>query len=85
MYYIATCTAFSAGEYLLKQHGVLAGIHYPVPVHLQPAYRHRLALGPAGCTETASAAGEVFSLPIYTELTDAEVERICAALRDLGC
>jgi dTDP-4-amino-4,6-dideoxygalactose transaminase len=68
----------------LRAAGIGTGIHYPVPVHLQPAYRHRLALGPAGCTETASAAGEVFSLPIYPELTDAEVERICAALRDLA-
>jgi dTDP-4-amino-4,6-dideoxygalactose transaminase len=67
----------------LKSHGIGTGIHYPVPVHLQAAYLDRTPLGPAGCTETAKAATEVLSLPMYPELTDAQVERICAALRGL--
>ena len=67
----------------LKAQGIGTGIHYPVPVHLQPAYRDRTPLGPAGCTETAKASEEVFSLPMYPELTDAQVERVCAALRSL--
>lgn len=68
----------------LKASGVGTGIHYPVPVHLQAAYRDRTPLGPAGCAETARAAGEVLSLPMYPELTDEQVARICAALRDLA-
>ncbi|MBK1662282.1 DegT/DnrJ/EryC1/StrS family aminotransferase [Paracraurococcus ruber] len=68
----------------LRAEGVGTGIHYPVPVHLQSAYRDRVALGPAGCAETARAAEEVFSLPMYPELTDAQVEHVCAALRRLG-
>ncbi|TCZ66688.1 DegT/DnrJ/EryC1/StrS family aminotransferase [Roseicella aquatilis] len=68
----------------LKAQGIGTGIHYPVPVHLQPAYKGRVALGPAGCAETTRAAEEVFSLPIYPELSDAQVERICAALRGLA-
>ncbi len=67
----------------LKAQGVGTGIHYPVPVHLQSAYKDRTPLGPAGCAETAKAAGEVLSLPMYPELTDAQVERICTALRGL--
>jgi dTDP-4-amino-4,6-dideoxygalactose transaminase len=67
----------------LKAHGIGTGIHYPVPVHLQAAYKDRTPLGPAGCAETAKAAGEVLSLPMYPELTDAQVERICGALRGL--
>jgi dTDP-4-amino-4,6-dideoxygalactose transaminase len=68
----------------LKSAGVGTGIHYPVPVHAQPAYRGRVPLGPAGCTETARAAQEVFSLPMYPELTDGQVEHICTALRGLA-
>lgn len=68
----------------LKAEGVGTGIHYPVPVHQQSAYEGRVALGPAGCAETARAAQEVFSLPMYPELEDAQVERICAALRGLA-
>jgi dTDP-4-amino-4,6-dideoxygalactose transaminase len=68
----------------LRERGIGTGIHYPVPVHLQPAYKDRVPLGPAGCAETARAAQEVLSLPMFPELTDAQVERVCAALRALA-
>jgi len=73
-------------EYMarLKAAGVGTGIHYPAPVHLQSAYKGRTALGPAGCAETARAAEEVFSLPMYPELGDEQVERVCGALRALA-
>jgi dTDP-4-amino-4,6-dideoxygalactose transaminase len=67
----------------LKGDGIGTGIHYPVPVHLQPAYAGRIALEPAGCPETERAAREVLSLPVYPELTDGEVETVCAALKAL--
>jgi dTDP-4-amino-4,6-dideoxygalactose transaminase len=73
-----------AAQARLRDEGVGTGIHYPVPVHLQPAYRGRIPLGPAGCAETERAAREVLSLPMYPELSEAQVERICAALRGLG-
>ena len=61
-----------------------SGVHYPVPVHLRPAYRGRVALGPSGCRATAAAAAGVLSLPMFPELTDAQVERVCTALRTSG-
>jgi dTDP-4-amino-4,6-dideoxygalactose transaminase len=64
----------------LREKGIGSGVHYPVPVHLQPAYAGRVALGPSGCEETACAAAQVMSLPMYPELTDAQVELVCAAL-----
>ena len=68
----------------LRAAGVGTGVHYPVPVHLQAAYADRVPLGPAGCKETERAAREVLSLPMYPELTDEQVERICAGLRGLA-
>jgi hypothetical protein len=68
----------------LKAEGIGTGIHYPVPVHQQAAYRGRVPLGPAGCRETERAAAEVMSLPIYPELSDAQGARVCAALRGLA-
>jgi dTDP-4-amino-4,6-dideoxygalactose transaminase len=65
----------------LRGMGVGTGVHYPVPVHLQPAYLGRVALGAGRCVATEQAAREVMSLPMYPELTDAEVERVCVALR----
>ena len=68
----------------LRQMGVGSGIHYPVPVHLQSAYQGRVPLGPAGCAETERAAQQVFSLPMYPELTAAQIGQVCEALRVLG-
>jgi dTDP-4-amino-4,6-dideoxygalactose transaminase len=68
----------------LRAAGVGTGIHYPMPVHQQPAYAGRVALGPAGCRTTEAAAAEVLSLPLYPELSDAQVEQVCAALRRVG-
>ena len=65
---------------VLRVRGIGTGVHYPVPVHLQPAYRGRVALGPAACRETERAAAEVLSLPMYPELTDAEVAQVCDAV-----
>ena len=67
----------------LRASGVATGIHYPVPVHAQPAYRGRIALGPAGCRESERAAAEVFSLPMFPELTEAQVAQVCGAVRGL--
>jgi dTDP-4-amino-4,6-dideoxygalactose transaminase len=68
----------------LKKAGIGTNIHYPVPVHLQPAYAGRVAHGPAGLRETERAAEDVLSLPMYPQLTDAEVEEVVAAVRRLA-
>lgn len=67
----------------LRVQGVMTAIHYPVPVHEQAAYRGRVALGPAACTETSRAAGEVMSLPVFPEMTEAQLDKVCSALRAL--
>lgn len=63
----------------LEQKGIGTAIHYPVPVHLQPAYRDRqLTAGPLRLTE--AVCGEILSLPIYPQLADADVDRVIAAI-----
>ncbi|MBS0562479.1 MAG: DegT/DnrJ/EryC1/StrS family aminotransferase [Proteobacteria bacterium] len=64
----------------MRAAGIGTGVHYPVPVHLQPAYRGRVALGPAGCRRSEEASAEVLSLPMFPELTEAQVATVCAAL-----
>jgi dTDP-4-amino-4,6-dideoxygalactose transaminase len=64
----------------LREAGIGTGIHYPSPVHLQPAYRGRVALGPSGCRATEVAAEHVLSLPMYPELTDHQVAQVCQAI-----
>jgi dTDP-4-amino-4,6-dideoxygalactose transaminase len=64
----------------LRGRGVGTGVHYPVPVHLQPAYAGRVALGTSRCAETAKAAAEVMSLPIWPEMTEEMVRTVFAAV-----
>jgi dTDP-4-amino-4,6-dideoxygalactose transaminase len=64
----------------LRERGVGSGVHYPVPVHLQPAYANRVPLGPSRCMATERAAAEVLSLPLYPELTDEQVATVCRAI-----
>ncbi|MBX3467057.1 MAG: DegT/DnrJ/EryC1/StrS family aminotransferase [Planctomycetes bacterium] len=65
----------------LAARGVGTAIHYPTPVHLQPAYAH-LGQGPGSLPVAERAAGEVLSLPMFPELTHDEVERVIAAVKD---
>ena len=63
----------------LKACGVGSLVHYPVPVHLQPAYAHHTT---RDLPHTQSAARQVLSLPIYPELSDDEAHRVASAVRD---
>jgi dTDP-4-amino-4,6-dideoxygalactose transaminase len=81
--YVTRTKDRAAVQARLRAEGIGTGIHYPQPVHLQPAYAGRIALGPRRCVATEQAAAEVLSLPLFPELTDAQVETVCAALRRL--
>ncbi len=85
MYHLYVTRSTQRGKFQasLKDAGIGTGIHYPVPVHLQPAYAGRVALGAPGCKETEIAASEILSLPIYPELTDADVATVLSALKGL--
>jgi dTDP-4-amino-4,6-dideoxygalactose transaminase len=64
----------------LQRQDVNTLVHYPVPVHLQPAYRERVRV--TRMPETEAAAREILSLPIYPELTDLEVQQVIESVRD---
>ncbi|HEU4572434.1 MAG TPA: DegT/DnrJ/EryC1/StrS family aminotransferase [Candidatus Limnocylindrales bacterium] len=66
----------------LKARGVGAGIHYPIPLHRQPAYL-RLGYGDVSLPETERAAAEVLSLPLYPELTEAQVGWVADQVAEL--
>lgn len=63
----------------LSANGISTGIHYPVPIHLQEAYRSA-GCGPGSFPVTERAAERVLSLPMYPELPEASVRRVAAAL-----
>ncbi len=66
----------------LAAHDIIAGIHYPWPIHAMRGYAY-LGYGEGSLPVTEKAAREIFSLPMYPSLTDAEQDRVCGALRDI--
>jgi dTDP-4-amino-4,6-dideoxygalactose transaminase len=66
----------------LKAQGIGTGIHYPIPVHLQPAYRNRIAAGPSGLGVSERAARQILSLPMYPQLSDEMIDRVVSGIRD---
>jgi dTDP-4-amino-4,6-dideoxygalactose transaminase len=65
----------------LEARGVQTGLHYPVPVHLQPAYAH-LSHGPGDFPVAEQIARECFSLPMFPEMTTRQQDRVIDALHD---
>ncbi len=66
-------------EALVAQ-GIQTLVHYPVPAHLQPAYRD-LGQEEGSCPEAELAAREILSLPLYPDLAESQVERVAQAIR----
>jgi dTDP-4-amino-4,6-dideoxygalactose transaminase len=66
----------------LNNHGIQTGIHYPLPLHLTPAYQ---ALGyptQGSLPVSETLAAEILSLPMYPELTETHIEQIIEAVLD---
>jgi dTDP-4-amino-4,6-dideoxygalactose transaminase/acetyltransferase-like isoleucine patch superfamily enzyme len=78
--YVIRCRIRETLQSFLRTEGISTGIHYPLPLHLQPCYR-RLGL-PAGSFPHAElACSEVLSLPMFPDMTPGQLERVITALR----
>lgn len=65
----------------LKSRGVFAGIHYPVPVHLQQSIGSSSS-GPGHLPVSERVVTEILSLPMYAELTDEEIKFVAVAIKE---
>ncbi len=64
----------------LDERDVQTLIHYPIPIHLQEAYRD-LGQGEGSCPVAEAAAAEIVSLPLYPGILAEHVERVIASVR----
>ena len=64
----------------LNASGIGTGVHYPIPVHEQPAFSY-LGYAPEDLPFTNHVAKRVLSLPLYPEITREQVERVAIALK----
>jgi dTDP-4-amino-4,6-dideoxygalactose transaminase len=73
---------------LLREHlasrGISAGIHYPIPIHLQPAYAD-LGYKTGDFPVAEAYAKQILSLPMYAELTPNQIEWTAQCVRDFTC
>jgi dTDP-4-amino-4,6-dideoxygalactose transaminase len=69
----------------LKKKGIGTKVYYPLPLHLQPCFSH-LGYRQGAFPESERAALEVISLPVYPELTEAQLDETVVAIRSFyGC
>jgi dTDP-4-amino-4,6-dideoxygalactose transaminase len=78
--YVALCDDRDGLRERLREQGIGTLVHYPVPVHLQPAYRNRVLVHRGALPVTERIARQVLSLPMHPQLSDAQVERVCTGI-----
>jgi dTDP-4-amino-4,6-dideoxygalactose transaminase len=67
---------------LMSEAGIGCSVHF-IPLHLQPYWRDRYQLTPESFPVATDVFSRAVSLPIYTRMTDADVERVIAAVRSI--
>jgi dTDP-4-amino-4,6-dideoxygalactose transaminase len=77
--FVIRCAARDALRSHLAMCGIGSEVHYPVPDYAQPA---ELACGHARLRATDAACEEVLTLPCFPGMTDEEVDRVIAAIRE---
>jgi aminotransferase EvaB len=78
--YVIRCQDRAAVIAALEANGIGYGIHYPIPVHLMPAYEN---LGRPSLPVTERACDEILSLPVHEALTDQDIETVIRTLNGI--
>jgi dTDP-4-amino-4,6-dideoxygalactose transaminase len=81
--YVIRATERDALQAHLSAKGIATVIHYPIPIHLQPAYRH-LGYREGDFPVTEYYSQHILSLPMYAELTATQIEYVSAAVKEFG-
>jgi dTDP-4-amino-4,6-dideoxygalactose transaminase len=67
----------------LQQNGIATGLHYPIPLHLQEAYKH-LGYKEGDFPVAEKAAKRILSLPMYPELTEKQIRYVCDKIQEFN-
>lgn len=66
----------------LEAKGVETGVHYPVPIHLQPVYRDAFGFSEGSYPASERLAATALSLPLFPELREEQVDEVCGHIAD---
>jgi dTDP-4-amino-4,6-dideoxygalactose transaminase len=78
--YVIQCDRRDELQKFLGEKGIATGLHYPIPLHLQPAYRH-LGYKEGDFPVAEKAAKRILSLPMYPELTDEQIRYVVDGIK----
>jgi dTDP-4-amino-4,6-dideoxygalactose transaminase len=78
--YVVQVPARDQIQAALKANGIETGIHYPIPLHQQPAYAY-LGHQPSDFPISAELGPKILSLPMFPEITDGQIQAVVQALR----
>lgn len=81
--YVIQCDRREELRRYLSDNGIGVGIHYPVPLHLQPAFRS-LGYGAGDFPVAERLADSILSIPMYPEMTAAQQQRIIETIGAFG-
>jgi dTDP-4-amino-4,6-dideoxygalactose transaminase len=79
LFVIRTAQRDALQNYLTEK-GIHSLVHYPVPIHQQPAYKGRVKSS-GNLSETEKASKEILSLPLYPELPESDVKSVIETVR----
>lgn len=78
--FVVRCSRRDELSAFLAQRGIQTQIHYPLPLHLQPALSF-LGLHVGSLPQAELLAAEILSLPIFPEITDHQIDAVAAGIR----
>jgi dTDP-4-amino-4,6-dideoxygalactose transaminase len=79
--YVVRCDDRARVAAHLRADQIGSAVHYAEPVHVQKGYAEKCVLPKGGLPVTDATVDKILSLPIYPELTEAEIDRVIASLR----
>jgi dTDP-4-amino-4,6-dideoxygalactose transaminase len=80
--YVIACDDRDGLKATLGKAGIMGGIHYPVPIHRQGGYAQRVVSPSQGLPVTDQLVARILSLPLYPELSDAEIATVISVIRE---
>jgi perosamine synthetase len=79
--YAVRCTRRDELAEHLNKNGIEAGVHYPVPIHLQPVYKQLYSFKGGEFPVSEALANEMISLPMFPDMSEDEVKRVAEEVR----
>jgi dTDP-4-amino-4,6-dideoxygalactose transaminase len=83
--YVIRCADRDKLRAFLKEQEIGTLVHYPAPVHTQPAYFGRARVGNGGLANTEKACVEILSLSMYPQMTNDQARQVCRAIKQFTC